>query len=115
MSGPDQYAQFDVFDYGATGDRGSFTYENFTIPGYRYTADVLCATVNPVAGTAWFVFQHPFDASLYIGVYITDGGSPGAGNDTYGHMAQYGSPPSCTTPAGVSNYPITAGNLVVHD
>lgn len=114
MSGPDQYAQFEVFDYGATGDRGSFTYTNFTIPGYSYTAPIACANVDRDTGQAWFTFEHPFVPGFYVGVYVTDGGSPGAGNDTYGHVV-WVAPAWCDAPGGVWNYPITAGNLVVHD
>jgi hypothetical protein len=32
MSSPTQFASFNAFDYGATGDRGTITYSNFTYP-----------------------------------------------------------------------------------
>jgi len=41
---------------------------------------------------------------------VTDGGSPGAGHDTWGHTVAT----DCDAPAGVGNYPIVGGNLVVH-
>jgi hypothetical protein len=32
LSGPSQYVEFSVFDYGASGDRGTVTYTNFEYP-----------------------------------------------------------------------------------
>jgi hypothetical protein len=119
MSGPDQYAQFEVFDYGAIGDRGSFTYTNFEYPGgLSYTADITCANVDTATGTARFAFTIPAGfpglSGLIVGVQITDDGSPGAGNDTYGHAVVADANAFCNAGGAVGDYPITAGNLVVH-
>jgi hypothetical protein len=123
MSGPAQHAVFDVFDYGSTGDRGSVTYTNFEYPGgLSYTADVICANVDSAGHAAWFTFQIPDGfpglSGLYVEVKVTDGGSPGAGNDTWGHTATSDAGAAqtwCETQGGgTTDYPIVGGNLVVH-
>jgi hypothetical protein len=123
MSGPSQQATFDVFDYGATGDRGSVTYTNFDYPGgLSYTAAVICANVDSAGHTAWFTFQIPNGfpglSGLYVEATTTDGGSPGAGHDTWGHTATSSATEAQTwcdsKGGGTTDYPIVAGNLVVH-
>src|SRR5438445_13879273 len=60
MSNPSQHATFDVFDYGATGDRGSVTYTNFDYPGgLTYTAALTRANGDSGGHSAWFPFQIP--------------------------------------------------------
>jgi hypothetical protein len=115
---PSQQVSFEVFDYGTTGDRGTFKYENFEYPGgLSYSADILCANVNSATGEAWFTFQIPDGwpglSGLYVGVYVKDGGSPGVGNDIYGHTV-VGGPSWCDAPGGVGTYEITNGNISVH-
>lgn len=81
----------------------------------HYTAPVTCASVDSGADTAAFSFVIPSGADglagLPILVRVTDGGSSGAGNDTYGHTV---SSESCDSAVGASNYPIVGGNLTVH-
>jgi hypothetical protein len=105
MSGPNQHLTFAVFDYGATGDRGWVEYWNYDYPGgLHYTAQVTTVMVNAALRTATWTYTIPAGfpglSGIVVTMYVTDGGSPGAGHDTYGHNGTY--------------YPITAGNLVVH-
>lgn len=122
LANPTQYLSFNAFDYGATGDRGTVDYSNPSA-AVSYTADVFCANVNSALGWANFAYQIPPGVDSISGLYIvwrvTDGGSPGAGNDTAGFTAT--SDPAtaltmCNDPAftPANTYPITAGNLVVH-
>jgi hypothetical protein len=76
-----------------------------------YTADVTCATVGDQDATFGFVIPSGFVglSGLNVTVEVHDGGSPGVGNDTWGHGVAEA---DCS--ASVANYPITSGNLVVH-
>ena len=85
---------------------------------FSYTAAVTCASVNNAVtpGTATFGFTIPVGVPLAgtnVVVYVTDGGSPGPGNDTWAHGVDSG-PGACTTADASTPYPIISGNLVVH-
>lgn len=124
MSGPSQQAQFSAFDYGpnSSSDKGTVEYWNYDYPGVlHYTANVTCATISDE--DAQFVFQIPEGwpglSGLYVLAAVRDGGTPGTEGDTWGHTAT--SDPNqakawCESgiPSGIGNYPIVAGNLVVH-
>lgn len=123
LGSPNQQISFSAFDYGAPGtDKGRVEYQNFEYPGgLHYTADVLCANVS--GNTAWFMFQIPPGfpglSGLYVVSYVQDNGTPGTAGDVYGHTATADLATAtswCETgsaPIGV--YPITGGNLVVHN
>jgi hypothetical protein len=122
LANPTQYLAFNAFDYGATGDRGTVDYSNPSA-AVSYQADVFCADVNSAGGWANFAYQIPPGvdsiSGLYIVWHVTDGGSPGAGNDTAGFTATSDLATAtayCNDPAftPANSYTITGGNLVVH-
>jgi hypothetical protein len=87
---------------------GDVTIGDIGYEAFSYTADVTCADVID-ADDAVFGFTIPIAPLLGTPVAVTvhDGGSPGAGTDSWAHtVGTYG--------AGGTNYPIVAGNLVVH-
>src|SRR5262249_12442566 len=122
MAGPNQQIQFSAFDYGpsSTKDKGSVEYWNYEYPGVlHYTASVSCATV--AGDNARFVFQiregWPGLSGLYVLAAVHDGGTPGTNGDTYGHTATADLATAqswCENGTAVTDYSITAGNLVVH-
>lgn len=124
MSGPSQQIEFNAHDQGiSSADKGSVEYWNYDYPGVlHYTANVLCANVNPEAKDAWFMFQIPAGwpglSGLYVVSYVHDGGTPGTNGDLYGHTASADLATAqawCENgTASVSTYTITSGNLVVH-
>lgn len=123
MSNPDQQIDFSAFDGGVGVAKGTVEYWNYDYPGIlHYTAAVLCANVS--GDQTVFVFQIPNDqpdglGGLYVGAKVVDDGTPGTDGDLYGHTATsdrdiaLGWCESGTVT--VTDYPITAGNLVVHD
>ena len=124
LSGPRQQISFNAFDYGDSSlDKGHVQYQNFEYPGrLHYTADVLCANVNPTDHKAWFMFQIPEGfpglSELYVVSYVFDGGSPGTKGDIYGHTA---SADLATATSWCENgnapdgyYTVAGGNAVVH-
>ena len=127
MSDPSQSVSFNAFDAGANSasDRGSVTYANYTYAaatpeGYlTYTVPVMCATV--AGDDARFMYQIPAGfpglTGLYVLAAVHNGGTSGVEGDTYGHTATGDLATAmswCESGVGVSNYPITAGNLQVH-
>lgn len=74
---------------------------------FHYEAAVTCAKVTE--GWAAFAWTNP--SPVDVVAVVTDEGSPGYGNDTFGFAA--GSL-ACDTPPAVGSYPIVSGNLVVH-
>lgn len=83
-----------------------------------FTSPVTCAIVNDSnsPGTATFGYTVPAGLSIptwNVLVAVSDGGSPGAGNDTWAHgvAATFG---DCGESIGMTNYPVVGGNLVVH-
>lgn len=76
-----------------------------------YTADVTCAIVSDWNATFGFTIPAGFPGLSGVNVVakVYDGGSPGA-YDTWGHGIATG---PCT--ASMTYYPITSGNLVVHN
>ena len=120
MSGPSQHMMFNAHDYGVEGDKGEVEYWNYDYPGVlHYTASVLCAKVG--GNEARFMFQIPEGwpglTRLYVVSWVKDGGTPGTNGDEYGHTATSSSTTAmewCEGGVGVSKYPITEGNLVVH-
>ena len=127
MSNPDQMTSFVAFDAGVSSpdDHGNAEYSNFTYPadtpeGYlHYTASVLCATVSDMDARYMYQIPEGFPglSGLYVLSAVHDGGTSGTNGDTYGHTATSDLATAmswCENGTGVSNYPITAGNLVVH-
>lgn len=75
-----------------------------------YTATVTCAVIGGTDAT--FGFTIPAGTPLagtQVVVMVHDGGTPGTNGDTWSHGLG-----TCAAPGGQVNYPITAGNLVVH-
>ena len=99
---------------GSTGTWSSPAASAFEV--LSYTAPVTCAIVDDTVtpGTATFGFTIPAGTPLAgtaVVVNVTDGGSPGAGNDTWAHGVD-NAPGACT--GSTTPYTITGGNLVVH-
>lgn len=121
MSGPSQQMNFVAFDSSNAPAKGTVEYWNYDYPGpLHYTANVLCARVS--GNDARFMFQIPEGwpglSGIYVVVSVHDGGSPGTNGDIYGHTATWDLATAqswCANGVGVANYPITAGNLVVHN
>ncbi len=124
MGNPRQRMFFEAFDYGSSNkDKGKVNYWNYDYPGVlHYTASVLCAQVS--GKNARFMFQIPAGwpglTGLYIVSAVHDGGTPGTNGDTYGHNSTSNLATALTwCESGVgftpNPYPITGGNLVVHD
>lgn len=119
LTGPRQQLSFTAHDYGPTAaDMGVVNYSNFSA-GLHYNADITCANVN--GDTAYFAYQIPpgnFVSGLWIVWEVTDGGSPGKGNDTAGFVVasdENDANTKCETGDFTpSDYTIIAGNLVVH-
>jgi len=124
LGDPDQQIVFDAYDYGSdtAADHGLVDYQNYSYPGgLHYTANVECANVS--GDNATFMFQiptgYPGLSGLYVVAAVHDGGSPAKKYDTYGHTATS----DLATAMGwcengnapVTQYPITAGTLEVHD
>ena len=123
LSGPKQQISFNAFDYGDSSfDTGNVEYQNFDYPGgLHYTADVMCANVDPENHDAWFMFQipdgHPGLSGLYVVSHVQDLGTPGKKGDIYGHAATGDLTTAmswCENGTGTSNYSVTGGNAVVH-
>lgn len=124
MGNPRQRMFFEAFDYGSSNkDKGKVNYWNYDYPGVlHYTASVLCAQVS--GKNARFMFQIPAGwpglTGLYVVSAVHDGGTPGTNGDTYGHNSTSNLATALTwCESGVgftpNPYPITGGNLVVHD
>jgi len=81
---------------------------------FSYSAPVTCAVVSALPATdATFVFTIPAGiplAGLSVVVKVHDGGTPGTNGDTWSHGLATS---TCDGPVGL--YPITSGNLVVHN
>ena len=80
-----------------------------------YTTPVTCALVNDELSPAFATFGFTIPpgvslAGLPIVMKVTDGGSPGAGNDTWGQAVVS----SCSPDQVFSPYTIIGGNLVIH-
>jgi len=121
MGGDGAHQQI-IFSAFGTGNpatsKGSVEYWNYDYPGpLHYVANVLCADVDTADNQASFVFQIPSGwpglSGLYVLAHVTDLGTPGTAGDTYGHTV-VGDATSCSNSTAVTNYAVTAGNLVVH-
>ncbi len=106
-------------NYGL-GRTGTFEIANVGHEVFSFTTSPTCVQVNPAASTTKFGYTIPAGAPLDlpgkpVAVKVIDGGSPGVGHDEYKHNFAAGIS-SCDLPptATYSEYPITAGNLVVH-
>lgn len=80
---------------------------------FSYKARVTCSLFDDANNDATFGYTIPNNVPLAgtpVVVKVHDGGFPGAGHDTWAHGVD-DAPAACT--GGVSNYPITSGNLVV--
>ncbi len=125
MGNPNQKMEFSAFDFGVSPkDKGEIEYWNYDYPGLlHYEAKVMCANVKPLTKEGWFMFQIPAGwpglTGLYVVSYVKDGGTPGTNGDLYGHTVSSDLATAkswCengTAPVGM--YPITGGNLVVHN
>ncbi|HUZ40374.1 MAG TPA: hypothetical protein VMU68_03150 [Acidimicrobiales bacterium] len=83
---------------------------------FSFTAPVTCAFVDDAASPASATFGFTIPASVPLAgtpvvVNVIDGGSPGAGNDTWAHGVDT-APGACS--GATTSYPIIGGNLVVH-
>lgn len=122
-----QILEFSAFDGGEV-DKGEVTYTNVDA-NISYTADVLCADVDPTTDTARFLIQIPDDedeslAGLFIVFSVEDGGNPGAGNDevsfaVYDEDEEDLAEEACETgdfsdALAVVENEVTGGNLKVH-
>lgn len=87
---------------------GAVTIADVGFEVFSYTAAVTCADVDGTAATFGFTIPVAPLEGTQVAVHVTDGGSPGAGHDTWGHTVG-----DCTS-TSFTNYPIVAGNLVVH-
>ena len=94
-------------------------YPNPQLSIISHTASVISVKVD--GDTARFMFQIPEGwpglSSYYVVAWVKDGGSPGTNGDEYGHAATFNFTQAldwCENGVGVTKYPITAGNLVVH-
>lgn len=123
LDNPWQQISFSAFDNGYSGfDKGEVEYQNFEYPGgLHYTAQVMCANVDPVAQEATFMFQIPEGwpglSGRYVVASVTDGGTPGTNGDMYRHTSTTDLSTAldwCENGAGGTSYQIVGGNLVVH-
>jgi|GEM_PF-6296411 len=124
MSGPKQRIIFSVFDYAnnPSKDKGEVEYWNFEYPGLlHYKTKILCADVDKLTEEARFMFQIPSGwtglSGLYVVSYVKDNGNPGT-KDKYGHTSTGDLNTAknwCENGTDFSMYPITNGNLVVHN
>jgi hypothetical protein len=78
-----------------------------------YSAAVTCATVNTTDAAVSFVIPAGLGGLSGIPVLftMTDGGSPGTGNDVWGQTTSF---VGCDPATSVDHYEIVGGNLVVH-
>lgn len=78
-----------------------------------YSAPVTCATVTGADAAVWFVIPAglPRLSGIAALFTMTDGGSPGPGNDVWGQTTSF---LGCDPAASVGHYTIVGGNLVVH-
>jgi hypothetical protein len=122
LSSPKQQISFNAFDYGvnSASDYGTVEYQNFEYPGgLHYTANVSCATIKGSDATIMFQIPqgYPGLSGIYVVASIHDGGTPGTKGDIYGHAATSELTTAkawCENGAPATNYPVTAGNAVVH-
>lgn len=119
LANPNQQLTFNAFSGKTAGSIGMVTYSNFNA-NLTYTAAVTSAVVDESAKTACFTYIIPpgnFVSGIEVTWKVHDGGSPGT-KDTAGYKASRTTytPPTANECAGlpVTNYTITAGNLVVH-
>ena len=106
-------------DNYALGRTGTFAIADVGDEVFSFTASPTCVQVTPGNHEAKFGFTIPAGApsdlsGRPVAVRVTDGGSSGAGKDTYQHNFAAGTG-SCSPLGGIySDYAITAGNLTVH-
>lgn len=87
---------------------GGVTIADIGYEAFSYTAPVTCADVTGTSAVFGFTIPTAPLAGTPVAVHVTDGGSPGAGNDTWAHGVG-----DCTS-TSFTDYQITAGNLTVH-
>jgi hypothetical protein len=91
-------------NYGI-GRTGTFVIADIGYEVFHYVAPMAHVIVS--GSDAYFDFAIPAGVPLagtVVYVHVHDGGSPGAGNDTWSHG---------TSPDALTNYPIVSGNLTV--
>lgn len=91
-------------NYGS-GRTGTFSIASIGHEVFSYVAPVTSVSVSDSAADFTFTIPSglPF-AGTVVYVHVTDGGSPGAGHDTWSHG---------TSPGSLSSYTIVGGNLTV--
>lgn len=87
--------------YGGVLRPGTFVIADIGYEAFHYVATVLHADVDGASATFDYVIPsgNPY-AGVLVYVSVTDGGSSGAGADTWAHNG--------------GSYPVVAGNLTVH-
>ena len=115
--GVTQRLEFEAHDYGPASprDRGTAHYQNLD-SGIEYQAEIVCAFVTTNVVRFGYVIpqDEPGIGGLQIIWEITDGGSPGAGNDSaYFVVAPAESCDQDTVPFAGSN--VLNGNFTVHE
>ena len=115
LSNPTQTLSFTGNDNGpSSADTGTFTYTN-TNPAFTYTASLTC--VNVIGNTAYLTYQIPSSAAFAANTWVIwkvvdNGTSDSDGFTTAPDMASANA--LCETgSASVTNYAITAGDIVV--
>lgn len=115
LASPVQTLSFVTYDNGGSAsDQGTVTYSNLSA-GLTYTVPVTC--VNVTNNTTYFSYQIPNSAPVAPNVWVVwkvvDNGS----TDTAGFTTVANGPSAAALceagTAGVTDYPITAGNIVV--
>lgn len=92
-------------DNAGTGRTGTFTIASVGYEVFHYVAPMAHVTVS--GSDASFDFAIPTGvpfAGTVVYVHVHDGGSPGAGHDTWSHG---------TSPGSLASYPVVGGNLTV--
>ena len=115
--GVTQRLEFQAHDYGVLSprDRGTAHYQNLDA-GIEYQADIVCAFVTTDVVRFGYIIpaDEPGIGGLEIIWEITDGGSPGAGNDSAYFVV------SSAEGCDMDNVPFTGsnvlnGNFTVHE
>jgi len=110
-----QKLQFEAHDFGAPeDDRGTAHYRNLDAD-VEYTAEIVCAFVtSDTVRFGYFIPENePGLAGTPIVWEVTDGGSPGDGNDTAAFIVA--NPYTCDTTTVPPGGTVLNGNFTVHD
>ena len=111
--------QYNAFDYGEDGDRGTATYTN-QASDFTYTADVTDVYVDAEEGVACFQYVIPEGArneGAILTYRVVDSGTPSDAADEIGYTFTRDPERAPNLDAGCPNIgttQTTSGNLVVH-